>query len=170
MGRTEPGGLIARYFTVDDFSDILPPEAVSHDLVAASKKALFQTLAHLAAERLGLDARQVAERLGERERLGSTGFGGGVAIPHGKIDDLHHVVGLFAKLAQPIEFSAIDGMPVDLIFMLLSPPGASVDHLKALARVSRRLRDRGFVAKLRGAGSADAIYALFADSQARDAA
>lgn len=155
---------------MDDFSDILPPEAVSHDLVAASKKALFQTLGNLAAKRLGLDARHVAERLGERERLGSTGFGSGVAIPHGKIDGLDQVVGMFAKLSQPIEFSAIDGMPVDLIFLLLSPPGASVDHLKALARVSRRLRDKAFVAKLRGAGSADALYALFADSQTRDAA
>ncbi|NIJ34595.1 PTS sugar transporter subunit IIA [Sphingomonas oligoaromativorans] len=155
---------------MDDFSDILPPEAVFHDLAAASKKALFQTLANLAAERLGLDARQVGERLAERERLGSTGFGGGVAIPHGKIDDLGHVVALFAKLPQPIEFAAIDGMPVDLVFLLLSPPDAGVDHLKALARVSRRLRDRAFVAKLRGAGSADALYALFADSQARDAA
>lgn len=155
---------------MDDFSDILPPEAVFHDLAAASKKALFQTLANLAAERLGLDARHVAERLGERERLGSTGFGGGVAIPHGKIDNLTHVVALFIKLAQPIEFAAIDGMPVDLVFLLLSPPGASVDHLKALARVSRTLRDRAFVAKLRGAGSADALYALFADSQTRDAA
>ena len=155
---------------MDDFSDILPPEAVFHDLAAASKKALFQTLANLAAERLGLDGRQGVERLAERERLGSTGFGGGVAIPHSKIDDLGHVVALFVKLPQPIEFAAIDGMPVDLVFLLLSPPDAGVDHLKALARVSRRLRDRAFVAKLRGAGSADALYALFADSQARDAA
>ena len=155
---------------MDDFSDILAPEAVFHDLAAPSKKALFQTLAGLGARQVNLDARHIGERLGERERLGSTGFGGGVAIPHGKIDGLPQVVGLFAKLAQPVEFAAIDGLPVDLIFLLLSPPDAGVDHLKALARVSRRLRDRAFVAKLRGAGSADAIYALFADSQARDAA
>jgi PTS system nitrogen regulatory IIA component len=155
---------------VDDFSDILPPEAVFHDLAAASKKALFQTLAGLAGRQIGLDARHIGERLAERERLGSTGFGGGVAIPHGKVDGLDHVVGLFAKLAQPIEFSAIDAMPVDLVFLLLSPPGAGVEHLKALARVSRRLRDRAFVAKLRGAGSADALYALFAGSASRDAA
>ncbi|HLZ78227.1 MAG TPA: PTS sugar transporter subunit IIA [Sphingomonas sp.] len=155
---------------MDDFSDILPPEAVFHNLAAASKKALFQSLAGLAERHLGIDARHVAERLGERERLGSTGFGGGVAIPHGKVDGLERVVGLFAQLTQPIEFAAIDDMPVDLVFLLLSPPEAGADHLKALARVSRRLRDRAFVAKLRGAGSADALYALFAGSETRDAA
>ncbi|MBA2935484.1 PTS sugar transporter subunit IIA [Sphingomonas sp. CGMCC 1.13654] len=155
---------------MDDFSDILAPEAVLHDLAASSKKALFQTLAGLAAKQRGLDARHIGERLGERERLGSTGFGGGVAIPHGKIERLPHVVGLFAKLAQPVEFAAIDGLPVDLVFLLLSPPDAGVDHLKALARVSRRLRDRAFVAKLRGAGSADALYALFAGGETRSAA
>jgi PTS system nitrogen regulatory IIA component len=155
---------------MDDFSDILAPQAVFHDLAASSKKALFQTLVGLSARQLGLEARHVAERLGERERLGSTGFGGGVAIPHGKIDGLPRVVGLFAKLAQPIEFAAIDGLPVDLVFLLLSPTDAGADHLKALARVSRRLRDRALVAKLRGAGSADALYALFAGGETRDAA
>lgn len=155
---------------MDDFHDLLSNEAVSHNLVAASKKALFQSLAGMAGERLGLSPKLIADRLAERERLGSTGFGGGVAIPHGKIEGLAQVVGLFAKLAQPLEFQAIDGMPVDLVFLLLSPPDAGADHLKALARVSRRLRDRNFVAKLRGAGSADALYALFTTSDARDAA
>jgi PTS system nitrogen regulatory IIA component len=153
---------------MDDFTDLLSHEAVVHDLGAPSKKALFQTLANLCERRLHLDARQVGERLGEREKLGSTGFGAGVAIPHGKIDGLDRVVGLFAKLAQPIEFAAIDGAPVDLVFLLLSPPQAGVDHLKALARVSRKLRDRPFVAKLRGAGSADALYALFAGDTSPD--
>jgi nitrogen PTS system EIIA component len=155
---------------MDDFSDILAHEAVFHDLAAPSKKALFQTLAGMAATETGLDAKHIAERLGERERLGSTGFGGGVAIPHGKIDGLDRVAGLFVKLAQPIDFTAIDAMPVDLVFLLLSPPDAGADHLKALARVSRRLRDKAFVAKLRGAGSADALYALFAGGETRDAA
>ncbi|WBO22593.1 PTS sugar transporter subunit IIA [Sphingomonas abietis] len=155
---------------MDDFSDILPHDGVFHDLAAPSRKALFQTLAGLSARQTGLDARHIADRLAERERLGSTGFGGGVAIPHGKIDGLDRVVGLFAKLAQPIEFAAIDGLPVDLVFLLLSPPDAGAEHLKALARVSRRLRDRAFVAKLRGAGSADALYALFVGGQSRDAA
>jgi nitrogen PTS system EIIA component len=155
---------------MDDFSDILAPEMVFNDLAAGSKKALFQALAELAARHADLDESAVAARLHEREKLGSTGFGAGVAIPHGKVDGLGHVVGLFAKLDRPIDFAAIDDMPVDLVFVLLSPPNAGVDHLKALARVSRRLRDRGFVAKLRGAGSADALYALFASSDARDAA
>lgn len=155
---------------MDDLSDLLPPNAVFHDLAASSKKALFQTLSGLAERQLGLTGRDVAKRLADREKLGSTGFGGGVAIPHGKIDGLDRVVGLFAKVAQPIEFTAIDGLPVDLVFLLLSPTDAGVEHLKALARVSRRLRDRGFVAKLRGAGSADALYALFAGGESRDAA
>jgi PTS system nitrogen regulatory IIA component len=155
---------------VDDFSDILAADAVFHDLVAGSKKALFHHVGALAAREAGLDPRMVADRLAERERLGSTGFGAGVAIPHGKIDGLERVRGLFVKLDRPLEFAAIDAMPVDLVFVLLSPPEAGVDHLKALARVSRRLRDRAFVGKLRGAGSADALYALFASDGARDAA
>jgi nitrogen PTS system EIIA component len=155
---------------VEDFTDILRHDAVSHNLPASSKKTLFQLLAGNASEQLGIAPKLIADRLFEREKLGSTGFGGGVAIPHGKIDGLNRVTGLFAKLAQPIEFQAIDGMPVDLVFLLLSPPDAGVDHLKALARVSRRLRDRAFVAKLRGAGSADALYALFTATDARDAA
>ncbi|MDB5737426.1 MAG: transporter subunit IIA-like nitrogen-regulatory protein PtsN [Sphingomonas bacterium] len=155
---------------MDVFSDLLPHEAVFHDMGAASKKALFQSVAGLAGKLYALDQRQIGDRLGEREKLGSTGFGGGVAIPHGKIEGLARVVGLFAKLAQPMDFAAIDGLPVDLVFILLSPPDAGVDHLKALARVSRRLRDRAFVAKLRGAGSADALYALFASGESRDAA
>jgi PTS system nitrogen regulatory IIA component len=151
-------------------SDLLSPDAVFAALSVPNKKALFQQLAAIAGKRVGIDAKLVSERLSERERLGSTGFGGGVAIPHGKIDGLEKVVGLFARLAQPIDFNAIDDLPVDLVFLLLSPPDAGVDHLKALARVSRRLRDKAFVAKLRGAGSPDALYALFATGEARDAA
>ena len=155
---------------MDDFTDILGHDAVIHNLAAASKKTMFQSLAAAAGDRLGVAPKLIVERLVERERLGSTGFGAGVAIPHGKIDGLVQVVGFFAKLAQPIEFQAIDSMPVDLVFLLLSPSDAGADHLKALARVSRRLRDRAFVAKLRGAGSADALYALFTSADARDAA
>ena len=155
---------------MDDFSDILAADAVFHDLAAGSKKTLFQSVASLGARQAMVEPREVVERLSEREKLGSTGFGAGVAIPHGKIEGLERVVGLFAKLDKPIDFAAIDGLPVDLVFVLLSPPDAGVDHLKALARVSRRLRDRDFVGKLRGAGSADALFALFAGSGARDAA
>jgi len=153
-----------------DLSDLLSPQAVLAGLAVPNKKALFQQLAAIAGKQFGVDAKLVIERLSERERLGSTGFGDGVAIPHGKIEGLGRVVGMFARLAQPIDFNAIDDLPVDLVFLLLSPPDAGVDHLKALARVSRRLRDKGFIAKLRGAGSPDALYALFATGEARDAA
>ena len=155
---------------MDDLSDLISPDAALTGVAVPNKKALFQQLAATAASQTGLDARVIVERLLERERLGSTGFGGGVAIPHGKMEGLDHVVGLVAKLAQPIDFQAIDGMPVDLVFLLLSPPDAGVEHLKALARVSRKLRDRNFVAKARGAGNPDALYALFAHTDTRDAA
>ncbi|XHS02324.1 PTS IIA-like nitrogen-regulatory protein PtsN [Sphingomonas sp. DBB INV C78] len=154
----------------DDLSDLLAPETVFSALIVPNKKALFQHLAAIAGKSTGLDSKMVVERLAERERLGSTGFGGGVAIPHGKVEGLDRVVGVFARLSAPIDFAAIDDMPVDLVFLLLSPPDAGVEHLKALARVSRRLRDRAFVAKLRGAGSEDALYALFASGEARNAA
>ncbi|MGV3479535.1 MAG: PTS IIA-like nitrogen regulatory protein PtsN [Sphingobium sp.] len=155
---------------MNDFSDILTPGTVVAGLSVSAKKQLFQQLAALAEKNGGIDARVVIERLSERERLGSTGFGGGVAIPHGKIEGLERVVGVFARLDQPIDFQAIDDMPVDIVFMLLSPPDAGAEHLKALARVSRALRDRPFLAKLRGAGSDDALYALLVSAEARDAA
>ncbi|RJF93732.1 PTS sugar transporter subunit IIA [Sphingomonas cavernae] len=155
---------------MSDFSDILTPDAIVAGLPVTAKKALFQQLATIAERETGIESRLVIERLGERERLGSTGFGGGVAIPHGKIEGLERVVGVFARLVEPIDFQAIDDMPVDIVFMLLSPPDAGAEHLKALARVSRALRDRPFLAKLRGAGSQDALYALLATAEARDAA
>lgn len=156
--------------SVEELGDLLAADAVAAALSVPNKKALFQQIAALAAKKVTVDPKTIVERLVERERLGSTGFGGGVAIPHGKIAGLDRVVGVFARLAQPIDFAAIDDMPVDLVFLLLSPPDAGVEHLKALARVSRRLRDRAFVAKLRGAGSEDALYALFVSGEARDAA
>jgi PTS system nitrogen regulatory IIA component len=124
----------------------------------------------VAARAYGLDAKLVADRLTEREKLGSTGFGQGVAIPHGKLEELRHVVGIFVHLEKPVDFTAVDDLPVDLVFVLLSPVSSGAEHLKALARVSRRLRDRGFAAKLRGAGSPDALYALLTGVEARDAA
>ena len=153
-----------------DLSDLLTPDAVLPTLAAVNKKALFQQLGAAAARAYGLDAKLVADRLAEREKLGSTGFGGAVAIPHGKLEELRHVVGLFAQLEKPVDFAAVDELPVDLVFVLLSPVSAGAEHLKALARVSRRLRDRGFSAKLRGAGSPDALYALLTGVEARDAA
>jgi len=153
-----------------DLSDLLLPETVLERLAAANKKLLFQQLATAAAGAYGLDAALVVERLSAREKLGSTGFGSGVATPHARIPGLNHVVAVFARLAQPIDFNAVDDLPVDIVFMLLSPVDAGALHLKALARVSRRLRERAFVDKLRGAASRDALYALLTADEARDAA
>jgi PTS system nitrogen regulatory IIA component len=155
---------------VTDFSDLLLPETVVEGITDKTRKALFATLADILAKHRGLDAASIAQALSAREKLGSTGFGGGVAIPHGRIAGLDHVVGVFAQLAQPMDFEAVDGLPVDLVFAMLSPTDASADHLRALARVSRQLRDRNFVAKLRGAGSPDALYALWTQDHVRDAA
>lgn len=153
-----------------DFSDLLQPETVIEGLAPKTRKALFTELADVLARTHGLDAAEVARALGDREKLGSTGFGGGTAIPHGRIAGLRHIVGVFARLSQPLDFEAVDGLPVDLVFAMLSPTDAGAEHLKALARVSRQLRDRAFVAKLRGAGSPDALYALWTHDHARDAA
>jgi PTS system nitrogen regulatory IIA component len=153
-----------------EISELLAPEAVLSGVSAASKKALFQQLGAAAERGYGLDARLVADRLTAREKLGSTGFGQGVAIPHGKVEGLKRVVGIFVRLAQPLDFAAVDELPVDLVFVLLSPVGAGAEHLKALAAVSRKLRDRNFAAKLRGAGSPDALFALLAGVETRDAA
>jgi PTS system nitrogen regulatory IIA component len=143
-----------------DLSDILAVDRIEGALSVANKKALFQQLATLAARRTGFEAKDVFAALNERERLGSTGFGSGVAIPHGKIEGLSGVFGYFARLNTPIEFQSVDKLPVDLVFLLLSPLDAGADHLKALARVSRTLRDKQTLAKLRGARSEDAIFAL----------
>lgn len=153
-----------------DLSDLLRPEAVVTELGATSKKTLIQAIAGLLAPQLDLDPRLVADRVADRERLGSTGFGQGVAIPHARLDGLAQITGAFARLAQPVEYRAADDLPVDLVFLLLSPTDAGAEHLKALARVSRSLRDARFLAKLRGAASQDALYALFTTDEARDAA
>lgn len=151
-------------------SELLTIDAIDADLVVANKKGLFQLIAASAARRAGLPQKAILASLNAREKLGSTGFGGGAAIPHGKLDGLDRVVGHFARLSTPIDFGAVDGMPVDLVFLLLSPPDAGAEHLKALASVSRAFRDRQALAKLRGARSRDALYALLAGEEARDAA
>jgi len=139
-------------------------------VIAKNKKAVFQHLATVASEILDADPKMIADRLAAREKLGSTGFGGGVAIPHAKLEGLAQVTGVFARLTEPVDFQAVDDLPVDLVFMLLSPTDAGAVHLKALARVSRRLRDKAFLEKLRGGGSPDAVYALFTADEVRDAA
>jgi len=153
-----------------DLSDLLVPELVVVGLPAASKKALFTQLGALAAPWVGLDARAIAEGLAAREKEGSTGFGGGVAIPHARLAGMQRVALIVARLAQPLGFAAVDDVAVDVVVAMLSPPHAGGEHLKALARVARRFRDRTLVAKLRGAGSPDAIYALLTADDTRDAA
>lgn len=153
-----------------DFADLIAPSGVLHDVAAGNKRQLLGTLAARAARLTGHDEAVILDVILEREMLGSTGFGAGTAIPHGRLDRLGRVVAIVARLGVPIDFDALDGQPVDLVVMMLAPTGAGADHLKALARVSRALRDRELVAKLRGAVSADALYALLAgDPQSRAA-
>jgi PTS system nitrogen regulatory IIA component len=146
-----------------ELCDILQPGAVIPALKAVSKKQALQELAERAAAMTGLSERDIYDRLAERERLGSTGIGAGIAIPHGEIAVLGHIVGLFARFDRPVDFASLDDQPVDLAFVLLTPEGAGPDHLKALARVARVLRDPKTTAKLRAANDADAIYALLTE-------
>jgi PTS system nitrogen regulatory IIA component len=143
-----------------EIADLLTPNAVIPGLRSGSKKQSLQDLAKVAAQITGVDERQIFEVLLERERLGTTGVGNGIAIPHGKLAGLDRLYGVFARLDKPIDFEAMDEQPVDLMFLLLAPEGAGADHLKALARVSRQLRDGAFCDKLRGSDSRDALYAL----------
>ncbi len=150
--------------------DLIQPEGVVANLRASSKKQALQDLARRAADLTGQPERTIFEVLVERERLGTTGVGNGIAIPHGKLAGLDRLHGLFARLETPIDFDAIDEQPVDLICLLLAPESAGADHLKALARVSRLLRDRSICEKLRGSDSGEAIYALLTESTASHAA
>ncbi len=145
-----------------DVSDLLQPDSVVAELRAATKKQLLQSLSHRAAALTGFGEAHILAALAAREKLGPTGFGLGTAIPHGKIAGLKQMTGLFARLTTPLDYGAIDGLPVDLVFLLLAPEGAGADHLKALARVSRLFRDTLLVSKLRGSTSADALYAMLA--------
>src|SRR5947199_4630823 len=136
-------------------TDLVAPNAILPALRANNKKQVLQELAAKAAELSGQSERAILEILLQREKLGSTGVGNGVAIPHGKLAKLANVFGLFARLERPVDFEALDGQPVDLIFLLLAPEGAGADHLKALARVARLLRDPEVARKLRNSHDAD---------------
>lgn len=139
-------------------SDLLTPEKIIPDLKATSKKQALQELASYAAAQLNMEDRAILDVILERERLGSTGFGNGVAVPHGKLVRLKKLYLLFAKLSTPIPFDAADGKPVDLMFLLLTPENAGGDHLTALAKVSRLLRDERMCTLLRGSEDAETIY------------
>jgi PTS system nitrogen regulatory IIA component len=148
-------------------ADLIGPEAVISSLKVKNKKQLLQELAARAAKLTGLQERYIFDTLLQRERLGSTGLGQGIAIPHGKFGGLRHIVGVFARLAQPVDFDAVDGAPVDVVFLLLAPEGAGADHLKALARISRLLREGQAVDKLRASRDASALYAVLTESDAK---
>jgi PTS system nitrogen regulatory IIA component len=147
-----------------DIADLVTPRSVIAQLRAPTKRQVLQELARRAAAMTGLPDRRIYDALAERERLGTTGIGTGGAIPQCRLSELTRLHGMFARLERPVPFEAIDNEPVDLVFLLLAPLDAGAEHLKALARISRLLRDRAMCEKLRGANSADALYALLAGS------
>jgi PTS system nitrogen regulatory IIA component len=151
-------------------TDLIAPTAVIPALKVNGKKQAIQELAARAAALTGQNERAILEILLQREKLGSTGVGNGIAIPHGKMPKLGGLFGLFARLERPIDFEALDGQPVDLIFLLLAPEAAGADHLKALARVARLLRDPEVARRLRASRDADAIYAVLSMPPASSAA
>ena len=143
-------------------TDLVSPNAIIPAMKVNGKKQALQEIAARAALLTGQNEKAILEILLQREKLGSTGVGNGVAIPHGKLPKLGNVFGLFARLERPVDFEALDGQAVDLIFLLLAPEGAGADHLKALARVARLLRDPEVARKLRASYGAEAIYAVLA--------
>ncbi|TVQ57460.1 MAG: PTS IIA-like nitrogen-regulatory protein PtsN [Rhodobacteraceae bacterium] len=153
-----------------EIRDILAPEAVMAHLKATSKKQLLQEVAARASDVYGVDQRGAFDALLDRERLGATAMGRGVAAPHARLDGLDGIRGVFVRLEKPIDFDAIDDEPVDLVFALFAPEEAGADHLRALARVSRALRDQGACAKLRSCDDAAAVYAVLTESVSNRAA
>ncbi len=151
-------------------SDLAGPKAIFPNLKVTCKKQALQELAAFAARRLERDEKEIFDVLSTRERLGSTGLGHGVAIPHGKLPGLTKITGIFARLENPIDFEAPDDQPVDLVFVLLAPEHAGAEHLKALARVSRLLRNAEVCEKIRGSENADAIFALLSEFETSAAA
>jgi PTS system nitrogen regulatory IIA component len=147
-------------------ADILQPEGIIPALRAHTKKQLLVELAANASKLTGISEREIFDVVLQRERLGSTGVGGGIAIPHGKLKSLDRIIGVFARLETPVDFESLDDQPVDLVFMLLAPEGAGADHLKALSRIARALRDQDLVARLRSSDTVPAIDACLNQEQA----
>ncbi len=158
------------FFPTMQLTDLITPEAILPSLRVNSKKQLMQELSERAAIVAGLLPREVFDALLQRERLGSTGTGNGVAIPHGKLAKCKNIFGIFARLEKPIEFDAIDGAPVDLVFMLIAPEASGADHLKALARIARVFRDPAITAKLRATRDSAALYSVLTQEPASNAA
>jgi PTS system nitrogen regulatory IIA component len=153
-----------------DICDLVKPESIIPVLRASSKRQALQELARFASGVYGVDETAIFDSLIERERLGSTGVGNGIAIPHSRLESLDDVKGVFAVLEKPIEFDAIDDAPVDLMFLLLAPVDSGTDHLKALARVSRLLRDRTICEKLRKSDTAVGLFNALTGENASKAA
>jgi nitrogen PTS system EIIA component len=151
-----------------EIADLLTPRGVIAQLRVSNKKQALQEIARRAATQTGTAERRIYEALAERERLGTTGIGKGVAVPHGKLAELPRLLSLFARLDRAIPFEAVDDRPVDLMFVLLIP--AEAEYRRALARISRLLRDEAICQKLRGTDNADALYALLTDRSETHAA
>lgn len=151
-------------------NDLIRTDAILPHLQASTKKQALQEMSDLAGRVSGLPAREIFDVLLQRERLGSTGVGNGIAIPHGKLAKAKQIFAVFARLDKPIQFDALDGAPVDLIFMLIAPESAGADHLKALSRIARVLRDTSITEKLRAARDAAAIYAMMTQMPTSNAA
>lgn len=152
--------MVTEQQTSGDLADLLISRNHVAQLRAPGKRQVLQELARRAGAMTGIPEKQIYDALIERERLGTTGIGNGIAVPHCRLSDLSRLCGFFARLERPVPFEAIDDQPVDLVFLLLAPTDSGAEHLKALARVSRLLRDKTMCEKLRGSNSADALYAL----------
>ena len=151
-------------------SDLIPNGGVAVELGASSRKQALQAMSDIAADLTGLNARDIFDAVLQRERLGSTGVGQGVAIPHARLAGVKEVVGVFARLRTPVDFESIDGRPADLIFMLIAPDDAGAEHLKALALVSRTLREQSFCTKLRANNDPATLYTILTENQPVQAA
>jgi PTS system nitrogen regulatory IIA component len=153
-----------------DLSDLIEASAILPGLKANSKKQLLQLLAEKAASITGIPEREIFDTILQRERLGSTGVGNGIAIPHGKLPGVKRITGVFARLEAPVDFEALDDQPVDLVFLLLAPESAGADHLKALSRIARMLRDGDTVTKIRATRDATAIHTFLSHTPTSHAA
>ena len=153
-----------------DLGDLIKPDAVIANLRARSKKALLPEIALRAGELLKIDGALIQEAIWRREMLSSTSIGRGIAIPHARMPQVEHMFGMFARLEQPIDFEAMDAQPVDLVFLLLAPEQAGADHLQALARVSRLMRDQATLERLRGSRTRTAMYAVLTEPSTSNAA
>ncbi|MFK7902435.1 MAG: PTS sugar transporter subunit IIA [Nitratireductor sp.] len=153
-----------------ELTDLIGPEDIVVNLRSNCKKTLLSDLAEIAAEKTGIASRKIFETLLERERLGTTGIGRGIAIPHGKLDALDGITGILAVLEKPIDFDSVDMEPVDIVFLLLADDKEGAEHLKMLSRIARTLRNESFVTEMRSAGNSDALYVLLSNQEAANAA